>query len=76
MEVTRSTKGGLKAIFRGHMYTVKYIGIKKMPSNCLKSNLLKCPGILQSELDYCESNVITTHLITSAKQIKNKLFYI
>jgi len=64
MEVTRSNKGGLKAIFSGHMYTVKYTGIKKMSWRCVKSNLLKCPGILQSELDYSEPHVITTHLIT------------
>jgi len=33
----------------------------------VKSNLLKCPGILQSELDYSEPCVITTHLMTCIK---------
>lgn len=29
MEITSSNKGGLKALFSGHMYTIKYKGIKK-----------------------------------------------
>jgi len=33
----------------------------------VKSNLLKCPGILQSELDYSELHVIKTHLMTCTK---------
>jgi len=68
MEVMRSNKGDLKAIFRGHMYTVKYKGIKKMSWRCVKSNVLKCLGILQSELDYSEPHVITTHLMTCTKK--------
>jgi len=49
MEVTKSNKGGLKAIFDGHMYTVKYIGIKNISWRRVKSNLIRCSRILQSE---------------------------
>jgi len=38
-----------------------------MSWRCVKSNLLKCPGILQSEMNYSESHVITTHLMTCTK---------
>ncbi|KAL4131907.1 hypothetical protein QTP88_009141 [Uroleucon formosanum] len=38
-----------------------------MSWHCVKSNLLKCPGILQSELDYSEPHVITKHPITCTK---------
>ncbi|KAF0761816.1 Uncharacterized protein FWK35_00031949 [Aphis craccivora] len=38
-----------------------------MSRRCVKSNLLKCPGILQSELDYSELHVITIHLMTCTK---------
>jgi len=62
MEVTRSNKGGLKALFSGHMYTIKYKGIKKNSWRCVKSNSLKCPGILQYKLDYSEPHVNTSHL--------------
>jgi len=30
MKVTRSNKGGLKGLFREHIYIVKYKGIKKI----------------------------------------------
>ncbi|KAL5234741.1 hypothetical protein ACI65C_002151 [Semiaphis heraclei] len=49
------------------MYTIKYKGIKKISWRCVKSNSLKCPGILQSELDYSEPHVNTSHLITCTK---------
>lgn len=67
MEITSSNKGGLKALFSGHMYTIKYKGIKKISWRCVKSNVLKCPGILQSKLDYSEPHVIKTHLMTCTK---------
>jgi len=38
-----------------------------MSWRCVKSNLLKCLGILQSELDYSEPHVTTTHLIACTK---------
>ena len=67
MEITSSNKGGLKALFSEYMYTIKYKGIKKISWRCVKSNVLKCPGILQSELDYSEPHVIKTHLMIYTK---------
>ena len=69
MEVTRSNKGGLKDVFRGQMYTVKYKSINRMSWRCMKSNLLKCPGILETALDHSKHHIKTEHLITCTENI-------